>query len=250
MRREIHLGFDPRLAEQEAFHVARYSIRRRLSNSAPINRIALSDLRRRGLYTRPTQRKEQGESVRLWDQISGAPMATEFAISRFLVPYLMGYEGVGIFADCDVLAQADLADLHAMAEARPDIPLWCVHHNHLPSTRTKMDGQVQTIYFRKNWSSVMVFRCDHPANRALDLSLVNGLPGRDLHRFVWLEGEEIGALDPSWNVLVGEQKCAAPKLLHYTLGTPNMRGYEACDYAGLWLAERDAMTNPPRSPSP
>jgi hypothetical protein len=27
-----------------------------------------------------------------------------------------------------------------------------------------MDGQAQTRYARKNWSSVMVFNCDHPAN--------------------------------------------------------------------------------------
>lgn len=241
--RAIFLGFDPRLAEREAFDVARFSIRRRLSQSTPINAISLAMLRHAGLYSRPTRRKMHNGAQVLWDEISGAPMSTEFAISRFLVPHLMGYRGVGVFADCDVLALADLGEIFALAEANPDVPLWCVHHNHLPSTRTKMDGQIQTIYFRKNWSSVMVFRCDHPANRRLDAAMVNSLPGRDLHRFCWLDGEKIGSLDPSWNVLVGEHRAilgrdfAPPKLLHFTLGTPNMPGYEACDFADLWREE-------------
>jgi hypothetical protein len=33
----------------------------------------------------------------------------------------------------------------------------------------------------------MVFNCDHPANRALTLDLINTVPGRDLHRFCWLD---------------------------------------------------------------
>jgi hypothetical protein len=51
----------------------------------------------------------------------------------------------------------------------------------------------------------MLFNCDHPSNKKLTVEMINTLPGRDLHRFCWLEDDEIGELDPGWNWLVGEQ---------------------------------------------
>ncbi len=41
-------------------------------------------------------------------------------------------------------------------------------------------------YPRKLWSSVMLWNCEHPANRRLNLQMLNQWPGRDLHAFRWL----------------------------------------------------------------
>ena len=49
----------------------------------------------------------------------------------------------------------------------------CVQHDYSPSATIKMDGQAQTIYPRKNWSSVMLFNCGHKSNAKLTQNLVN-----------------------------------------------------------------------------
>lgn len=230
MRRSIHIGFDPR--ETDGFAVTRASIARRLTQPIPVRGLVLSELRARGLYTRPTSRRDG----RLWDEISAAPMATEFACSRFLIPALEGYDGWALFMDCDMLVRTNLARLFSQCD--PSKAVMVVKHDHQPTAETKMDGQVQTRYARKNWSSVMVFNCGHPANRALTVDLVNSVPGRDLHGFCWLKDEEIGALDQSWNYLVGHTSPEiAPDIVHFTDGIPSMTGYERCEYAEEWWAE-------------
>lgn len=230
--RSIWIGYDPR--ETEAFAVCRRSLRKH-APGVPIQALNLDDLREAGLYGRPTSKRDG----KLWDDISEAPMATEFAISRFLAPILAG-TGWALFLDSDILAVEDLEELFAQAD--PAKAVMCVQHpNYNPPDKIKMDGQLQTLYARKNWSSVMLFNCDHPANERLTVDLVNTVPGRDLHRFCWLLDEEIGALDPGWNYLVGvTQGDIKPKLIHYTSGGPWFEGYRNVPYADLWLKERSA----------
>jgi hypothetical protein len=113
-----------------------------------------------------------------------------------------------------------------------------VKHDHQPQSGMKMDGQIQTSYARKNWSSVCAFNCDHPANKALTFNLVNSVPGRDLHRFCWLKDGEIGELPAEWNWLVGHSDPAVdPALVHFTDGIPTMPGYEDCAFADEWRRE-------------
>jgi hypothetical protein len=103
-----------------------------------------------------------------------------------------------------------------------------------------MDGQLQTRYARKNWSSFIIFNCEHEANKVLTPEMVNVLPGRDLHRLCWLEDELIGALDPAWNYLVGHSDPAiVPKCIHWTSGVPDMIGHENTEYADDWRQARD-----------
>jgi lipopolysaccharide biosynthesis glycosyltransferase len=169
-------------------------------------------------------------------------MSTEFAISRFLTKELAG-KGWALFMDCDVLIRRDLNYL--MQEADPRYAVMCVQHpNYVPPETTKMDGQLQTLYARKNWSSVMLFNCDHPSNKALTVEMVNTLPGRDLHRFCWLKDEEIGALDPAWNWLVGTSDPSInPGIVHFTAGGPWLSDYENVPYADEWRAERTRWLN-------
>jgi lipopolysaccharide biosynthesis glycosyltransferase len=165
-------------------------------------------------------------------------MSTEFACSRFLTP-LLARTGWALFMDCDMLCRAPLRELFAMADDR--YAVMCVQHVHVPTEAVKMDGQEQTLYARKNWSSLVLYNCDHPANERLTLDAVNTLPGRDLHRFCWLRDEEIGALPVEWNWLASVSDAAVePKMVHYTLGAPNLPGYEHSPYADEWRAERRA----------
>jgi lipopolysaccharide biosynthesis glycosyltransferase len=228
LKYSIWIGFDPR--ETAAFAVARTSIKRNLSCALPVHGLPLDELRARGLYRRPTERR----GTQLWDVISDAPMSTEFALSRFLVPHL-AETGWALFLDADVMVRANLVRLFDMLD--PAYAVYCVQHQHAPRSRVKMDGKIQTQYARKNWSSVMAFNCDHRANQKLTVDLVNTAPGRDLHRFCWLPDELIAPLDVTWNFLAGHSDPAAtpdPAIVHFTDGTPDLPGYENAPFADEW----------------
>jgi hypothetical protein len=225
----IYLGFDPR--EAAAFAVARDSIERRLSVPVKVRGLILAHLRAQGLYWR----KHERHDGRLWDVISDAPMTTEFAISRFLVP-ILAKTGWALFLDADMLVLADLARLFEVADDR--FALMCVKHDYKSPRSQKMDGQIQTAYARKNWSSLCLWNCDHWSNRKLTVDAINGLPGRDLHRFCWLSDDEIGELDQSWNWLVDHSPSdIEPKIVHFTDGWPGLPGYENVPFAAEWRRE-------------
>lgn len=237
-KQSIWIGYDSR--ETTGFAVAKHSIERHLSEPIEVYGLVLPELQAAGLYRRPTKAKVNSEGRRqLVDELSARPdydgsMSTEFAISRFLTPHL-ARTGWALFMDSDVLARRDLAGLFAAADETKAV--MCVQHDYNPSGAVKMDGQVQSRYARKNWSSVVIFNCDHPANARLTVDMVNTLPGRDLHAFCWLEDELIGALDVGFNYLVGHSSGGDPSLVHFTSGLPDMPGYENQEYADEWRAE-------------
>lgn len=235
MKRTVFVGWDAR--ETNAFIVARRSLRRHISaNKVWMDWISLGALQHRGLYTRPIEHRDgpNGNPI-MWDVISDAPMSTEHACARFLCKEL-AQTGWALFTDGDVLFRADVNELFDQLD--PAKALYCVHHKRTQTTGVKMDGQMQTQYSRKNWSSVMAFNCEHPANLALTVELINSVPGRDLHRYCWLSDADIGELGAEWNYLVGESpECADPKICHFTLGVPDMPGYWDVPYADEWRAE-------------
>lgn len=234
MQRSIWIGFDPR--EASAFAVARSSIARHLTQKIPVRGVVLDRLIESGLYTRPTElRRSAMDRPVLYDLISEHPMSTQHANARFLVPYL-AKNGLAMFVDGDVLVRGNVARLFDQLE--PGKALYCVKHEYAPPEGLKMDGQRQSQYERKNWSSVMIFNCDHPANQALTLDVVNTSRGRDLHRFFWLNDDEIGALPEEWNWLVRHSNPdIEPKLVHFTEGCPDMVGYESDPFADEWRQE-------------
>jgi hypothetical protein len=135
------------------------------------------------------------------------------------------------------MLRAPIEDLFALADDR--YALMCVQHEPQIGPTRKMDGQAQLAYRCKNWSSVMLINCAHPANGRLDLDLINAAPGRDLHAFCWLAGDLIGELPGEWNHLVGvDEPRPDAKLVHFTLGCPDMRGYEACEHGDEWRLHR------------
>lgn len=249
---KIYIGWDPR--EQDAYDVAEKTLRRYTTRQLMITPLVLSRLELAGLVRRPLRRLQKGKgmiirdgrverrvitaarSMQLWDEISDAPMSTEFANSRFVVP-LLAQSGWAAFLDPDIVVRTDIAELFSLADSR--YALMCVQHpEQVPSTlnAVKMDSQLQVPYRRKNWSSVMLFNCDHPKNRGLTLDLINSKPGRDLHRFCWLDDADIGYLPPEWNWLVNVQPLAGePKIAHFTLGGPWIENWQRQPYDDIWL---------------
>lgn len=224
----VWIGWDPR--EIMAGVVAERSMRVHTTIALDVRRLALLQLRHKSLYTRPTETR----NGHLWDVISTAPMSTEHAIMRFFVPYLQEYRGWALFVDGDVLVRGDLGALFALADPRYAIQV-VQHAPEAQGSLLKKDGAIQTQYARKNWSSVMLFNCGHPANRALDLATLNSRPGRDLHRFCWLRDDQIGALPADWNYLVHvSPPLANPAIVHYTLGAPNLSDHHHDPFADEW----------------
>lgn len=223
--RSIFVGYDPR--ETNNFVVSIRSARAQMKgDDIQIQGLVLDHMRRRGLYTRKTSINMEGQ---LWDNISQAPMSTEFACSRFLVPHLQK-EGYAAFVDCDTMFLTDPAVLFDLVD--PSKAVTCVKHNHVPTEAKKKTGEIQTKYNRKNWSSVMVFNCEHPSNQKLTVEMINTVPGRELHAFCWLEDDEIGELPATWNHLVGVNNIPDEQinLVHWTLGSPNIVARENTIY--------------------
>lgn len=221
----VYIGHDTR--ELAAYDAAETSLWR----SSRITPIKLDDhqLRVRGLLWRPVDRR--GNTV--YDITSGIQQSTEFAISRFLVPILCS-SGWALFTDCDVVFLRDVHEL--LSRADPTKAVMVVKHQYRPATVGKMVDQVQREYPRKNWSSVVLWNVDHPANRRLTLHDVNTRHRDYLHQFGWLSDSEIGTLPPEWNWLVGEQpKPESPAIAHFTLGGPFTVGWPGAEHDDLWL---------------
>jgi len=237
-KRTIFIGYDPR--ESVAFALARETCRAHMTLPVPIYGLLLSDLIELGLYRRPMEwRPSAADRPILWDVLSDAPMATEHANARFFVPFL-ARTGWALFTDGDVLFRDNVCRLFDQLDRRKAV--YCVHHDHRPKEDRKMDGQIQTRYARKNWTSVIAFNCDHPANKAgLTLDLLNSAPGRDLHRLCWLDDGDIGELHAEWNCLVGHSgEDVNARIAHFTSGVPDMPGYENQRYADEWFKAREA----------
>lgn len=227
-RLRVWIGYDER--EKIAYDVAEKSARAWGCHVIPLyeERLRLS-----GMLTRPTDRRGS-----MFDLNSNAEQATEFAISRFFVP-LLAHSGWCLFADSDVVFVEDPFEM--MAYANPDKALHCVKHEPISAEGTKMRGQAQSSYSRKCWSSVILWNCDHPANKRLNLQLLNQWPGRDLHGLKWLADSEIGDLPREANWLVGIQpKPARPLVCHFTLGTPDMPERRTTEHDEIWWKAKEA----------
>lgn len=220
----IFLGHDPN--EHDAYLVARNSIERRSSVPVLISPLVLEHL---GAWLPPPLTKYG----RMWDIESDAPQSTEFARTRFCVPFLQK-RGWALFADSDILCLTDIAKLFALADEQYAVMV--VKHDYTPSSLTKKAGHTQTAYARKNWSSVVLWNCGHVGHWRLSRERLNQWAGRRLHGFEWLQDDEIGELPAQWNVLVGEQDVEDPKILHYTKGTPDI---VESPYADEWFAEKN-----------
>ena len=222
---KIFIGFDP--VEAVAYHTLVHSITEQASVPVAITPVNLRNLR--SVYKRPRDPKQ----------------SNEFSFTRFLVPYLCDFEGWALFMDCDMMLRTDIAALFSLADESK--ALMCVKHDYTPKYRTKYLGNVQYTYPRKNWSSVVLWNCGHPANKILNPHYVNNAPALELHRFTHLQDEVIGELPLGWNWLVGDYVLDGyPKEeiynVHWTNFGPWLDGYEDTDFADEWFYWKSLMT--------
>lgn len=219
---KLFVGYDSR--EDIAWQVCRHSALRHSGPELTVIPLRQTVLRELGLYTRAY---DLGAS-------------TEFSLTRFLTPYLAAQSGWVAFCDCDFLFTTDVRQVFDGLD--PDKAVYCVQHDYTPAHRVKMDGKQQSVYPRKNWSSFMLFNCDHPDVQALTPEIVNSVSPAYLHRLEWVRDDSaIGALDLDWNFLEGEYAKPAftPRVIHYTNGGPWFDNWQDCDFADLWRNERD-----------
>jgi lipopolysaccharide biosynthesis glycosyltransferase len=216
---KVFIGYDER--ETVAFHVFAHSIHRHASQPVTVAPLMLSQL------------------VPVFHRQRDAKQTTDFSYSRFMVPYLCGYQEWALFCDCDMLALDDIAKLWALRDERYAVMV--VKHDHRPKEDIKFLDQPQTRYEKKNWSSVMLFntaRCT-----GLTPEFVNNATGMQLHQFKWLPNEDlIGELPQRWNHLVDYNPPLPPdqlSIIHYTEGGPYFEKFRNCGYADLWFKERD-----------
>ena len=218
----IYIGYDSK--EDIAYRVCKYSILKRSRSNIKIKSLKLYELVAKNLYKRDID-----------------PLAsTEFTYSRFLVPALNNYNGWAIFCDCDFIFFEDISNI--LVDIDQSKAVYCVQHDYAPKEKHKMDGQKQTIYPRKNWSSFILFNCSHPSNKKLTVDLVNAETGSFLHQFKWLEDHEIGSLDERWNWLEGwtsNHNDKKPYAVHYTRGGPWFDEWQDVEFASEWIRERD-----------
>lgn len=156
-----------------------------------------------------------------------------FIYSRFLTPHLFDFSGWALYVDGDMVCLHDIAELWALKDESK--ALMCVKHDYKTKACDKYLGNKNQDYPRKNWSSVVLWNCGHPANQILRPNFVQKQSGAYLHRFSWLEDGLIGQLPVEWNWLTTEYPDNyQARLLHYTLGSPCFKDYRDCEMADEW----------------
>lgn len=211
----VFVGYDPR--EAIAYHVCCNSIIRNASAPVAIVPVALN------LFKDYTETHTDGSN--------------HFIYTRFLVPWLMGFQGRAVFIDGDMIVQGDIVELYNSIYLDQDVAV--VKHDYQTKMTTKYLGSPNENYPRKNWSSVIVWNCNSYPNRKLTPEFIMKSTGAELHRFTWLEDSRIQALPPEWNWLPDEYGSNVnAKILHYTLGTPCFHEFADTPQGEVWHRER------------
>jgi hypothetical protein len=212
----IFCGYDER--EAEGFDVFAHSVKRHAS--VPVHLFRLDSM--------------------------GLPTGTNaFTLSRFLVPELCKYSGWAVYMDaCDMLCLGDVAELAALQDEHCAVQV--VKHDYKTRHKLKYVGSDMECpnrdYPRKNWASVMLINCAHPAWVDVSRESLATAPLVPTLQFGMLSRAEIGTLPDEWNRLVDEgQPVEGAKIAHWTAGTPFMYYYQDAPGADLWFAERGMM---------
>ena len=221
----IYIGYDQK--EVVAWHVLAQSILEK--SSQPVALIPLNLKNLKNYYQREFDARQ----------------SNEFSFSSFLVPHLQQFRGFAVYMDCDMLIRGDIVELFNLAKKDPKRAVHVVQHDYQPKDNFKYLGNKQYSYPRKNWSSLVVWNCSHPANSIVNANFVESSSAAHLHRFNWLKDEEIGNLPIEWNWLVGEYDLNNSQievsLVHWTVGGPYFHEYSGSDFADEWFKTRDKI---------
>ncbi len=177
----VFIGMDER--QPIAYNVAQFSLTQNSTVPVAVTPLLLTQLpiKRRGL--------------------------TSFTFSRYLVPWLCGYQGVALFADADILVRGDIAELaDAAADAVSVVPHEVVD---MPN------GERVSVGFERN--AVMLFNCARCTK--LTPEWIDDTANHPNKLNTW--AESIGTLPKEWNHLVGyDRPNKDAKLAHFTMGIP------------------------------
>lgn len=160
-----------------------------------------------------------------------------FTYRRFQVPSLCSWSGWAIFADAsDMLCQGDIEELWEMKDATKAVQV--VKHEYQTKHPRKYIGTAMECgnedYPRKNWSSLILWNCAHDEHFN-SRERLHSMDGAYLHRFKWLEDEQIGGLPAAWNWLADEYgENGDAKLLHWTAGMPGFYHYKKAPHSDAW----------------
>jgi hypothetical protein len=211
----IFVGYDPR--EAIAYHVFCQSLIEHSNAPLIITPLALTHLN--DIYR---EKHEDGSN--------------QFIYSRFLVPHLSNFLGTSLFFDGDMIVETDIVGEIIKLTQNSDKAVHVVKHDYKTKFSTKYFGNKNENYPRKNWSSVIAFNNVHIRNRLLTPEFVAAQTGAYLHRFSWLDDDQVGDLPIAFNWLVGEYPTNKnAKLLHYTLGIPSIQGFQNSNQADQWF---------------
>ena len=159
--------------------------------------------------------------------------SNNFIYTRFLVPYLMNFKGWAIYADGDMVCLDDIKNLWDQRDSKYAVMV--VKHDYKTKVKNKYWGNKNEDYPRKNWSSLILWNCNHSSHNILTPEFVKKQSGAFLHRFSWIKDSEIGELDKEWNWLAMEYPEKKDiNLIHYTIGTPCFKEYEKASLSSHW----------------
>lgn len=200
---KVFIGWDPSL--QEAAEVCRHSLLKHSTIPLQVNFLKLNDLQ---------------EQKMIWTEDNEA--TTETTLTRFLVPHLSQYQGWSLYVDPDYVFLGDVRELFQSMEARYACAVVKVPYK--PKQDTKLNGQAQSVYPRKCWSSLILYNCSHGKCKTLTPEFINQSKPNFLHRFEWLTGPEISGFNLEWQVIPGHVDPSldpsAIKAIHFTEGGP------------------------------
>jgi hypothetical protein len=171
----------------------------------------------------------------------GMPVGSNaFTLSRFLAPYLCGYQGMAIFMDAsDMLMTADIAELAALYDPSKSVQV-VKHPDYKTRHPVKYIGTEMECpnidYPRKNWASVMILNCAHHVWAGVSPETLGDLDRLKMLQLARAEGN-IGELPAEWNRLVDEGQPYG-KVLHWTAGLPAFTHYADAPFAGEWREAR------------
>ena len=212
----IFIGYDPR--EAIAYHVCSNSIIRHSTQPVALSPLALNILKG-------------------YDE-THTDGSNHFIYSRFLVPHLMDYKGWAIFVDGDMILRDDITQLWNLRDESKAVMV--VKHDYETRMTEKYLGSKNENYPRKNWSSVILWNCGHPANARVTPEFIQSATGAQVHRFTWLTDDLVGKLPREWNWLdIEYDHNPNAKLVHYTLGTPCFHEFaDRGSFSDEWHRER------------
>ena len=159
--------------------------------------------------------------------------SNDFIYSRFLVPYLMNFKGWAIYADGDMVCLKDIKNLWDLRDNKFAVQV--VKHDYKTKVKSKYWGNKNEDYPRKNWSSLILWNCNHESHKMLTPEFIQKQTGAFLHRFSWIKDEEIGEIEKEWNWLAMEyEEKKDINLIHYSIGTPCFEEYKDASLSSYW----------------